>query len=150
MYHASCYLCHDHELRRTLKTDLVWKINCAKQARSVYPAKRNTASDLTAVLEICVTPCMDDRTRTCCVVPKQVAFMFPCCREMRCCPDQKTQSRRRTQVAPGGPREEQVSVSVSVTVEETTSSASVYDALLRCLQNPARLDAMCLTGSSGH
>ena len=43
-----------------------------------------------------------------------------------------------------------MSVSVSVTVEETTESASVYDALLRCLQNPAKLDAMCLTGSSGH
>ena len=43
-----------------------------------------------------------------------------------------------------------VSVTVSVTVEENTASVSVYDALLRCLQNPAKLDAMCLTGSSGH
>ena len=59
--------------------------------------------------------------------------------------------RRRAQAAPV-PHEAQVSVSVAVTVtvEETSSSVTVYDALLRCLQNPQKLDAMCLTGSSGH
>ena len=43
-----------------------------------------------------------------------------------------------------------VSVSVAVSVEENKPAVTVYDALLRCLQNPAKLDAMCLTGSSGH
>ena len=64
-------------------------------------------------------------------------------------PDQQ----RPAQSALGsGTRKGQVSVSVGVTVsvEETSSSMSVYDALLRCLQNPAKLDSMCLTGSSGH
>ena len=118
------------------------KIDCT--AATSKPEHR----DLLAVLSVCVTPCMNDNTRTCCAVPESISHRFPCCRELRCCPDQ---TRRRVQ-ATSGPREAQVSVSVSVSVavEETSSSVSVYDALLRCLQNPAKLDAMCLTGSSGH
>ena len=115
----------------------------------VYPDKAYKASDLQAVLDICVTPCIQDTTRTCmscCMVPQQIAHLFTCCREQGCCPDQQ---RRRAQ-ATIGTRETQVSVTVSVAVEENQASVSVYDALLRCLQNPAKLDAMCLTGSSGH
>ena len=43
-----------------------------------------------------------------------------------------------------------VGVSVSVTVEDNTAASSVYDKLLRCLQHPAKLDAVCLAGSTAH
>ena len=118
---------------------------------SPWPGKNYTASDLVAVLDLCVTPCMRDTASGCCKVPLKIAPKFACCRELCACPDQggPGASRRRAQPVLD-PREAQVSVSVSVTVEETSSSLSVYDALLRCLQNLAKLDAMCLTGSSGH
>ena len=115
----------------------------------VYPDKAYKSSDLRAVLDICVTPCMQDTTRTCntcCMAPQQIAHLFKCCREQGCCPNQQ---RHRAQTTLST-RETQVSVTVSVAVEENQASVSVYDALLRCLQNPAKLDAMCLTGSSGH
>ena len=108
-------------------------------------------SDMLMALDLCVTPCMHDaltkQGNICCTVPRIIAPLFPCCRELGCCPDQLL-ARRRTQASMG--RNAQVSVSVSVSVEDNNAAVSVYDALLRCLQNPAKLDAMCLTGSGGH
>ena len=128
------------------------RVNC-KKSKFGYYSKPYAATDLLAVTEICVTPCMTDTTRKmrCCVVPEAVAMLFSCCREMQCCPDQQGRRHRRAQAALGsGARAAQAGVAVSVTVEDNSASVSVYDALLRCLQNPAKLDAMCLTGSSGH
>ena len=125
-------------------------LNCDKKFNAKYYNKTYVATGLLAVLEVCVSTCMDDPGQTCCMVPLPLQPRFPCCRSMGCCPDQNARRRAQSSRAALGPHRAQVSVSVSVTVEETSSSMSVYDALLRCLQNPAKLDSMCLTGSSGH
>lgn len=128
-----------------------YTLNCeAKEHPCGGPAspKKNTSSDMLAVLDVCVSPCMRDKSQKCCAVPAQIAPQFQCCREWCKCPDQPSKAGRAQTAL--GPRQVQVSVAVSVTVEHNTASTSVYDALLRCLQNPANIDAMCLTGSSGH
>jgi len=41
--------------------------------------------ELFAVMSLCATPCMQDPASKCCFVPAEVAWMFPCCRELGCC-----------------------------------------------------------------
>ena len=137
------------------------KVNCKKTSvqtkfQTGYRDKPYVASDVLAVMDICVTPCMHEKTKSahCCMVPENAAHLFACCREMNCCPDQQPNGRRhrRAQDALGSDARSAhagVSVSVTVAVEENNAADTVYNALLRCLQNPAKLDAMCLTGSSG-
>ena len=108
--------------------------------------------ELYAVLSLCATPCMQDKSNVCCFVPAEVAWMFPCCRAQSCCPDQVSSdggthvgSRRRalgqrSTYAPPVARV-QPAVSVSVSVEETSSSKTTYSSTMQCLASPT---AVCL------
>ena len=104
-----------------------------------YSHRAYSASDVLAVLDICVTPCMTDpmgysgASADCCMVPDREAKLFPGCSDCR--------RRRRAQALDSGARAAQVSVTVAVNVQKSSRSSSVYDALLRCLQ--VRYDASC-------
>ena len=99
-------------------------------------------------LALCAKPCMLDKKSVCCFVPADIAFMFPCCRALGCCPDQQTSSNavgsRRTlgqrSSPPRAPRGTPA-VSVSVSVEETGSSMNIYEGFMTCLATPA--SAVC-------
>ena len=86
---------------------------------------------------------MTDPTSVCCYVPSFVAQLFPCCRDLLCCPDQRM--RRRTQVK----RSTQAAVSVAISVEQTSSSASRFNMLLNCLASTTGANAR-KCGSPGH
>ena len=57
-------------------------INCKKEP------------ELYVGLRLCSTPCMRDKANVCCYVPAAIALLFPCCRQLGCCPDQMVGSRR--------------------------------------------------------
>ena len=40
--------------------------------------------ELFVMMGVCATPCMLDKASVCCMVPAEVAYMFPCCRALRC------------------------------------------------------------------
>ena len=84
-------------------------------------------AELFVVLELCAEPCMSDTSNVCCFVPLEIAWMFPCCRQLKCCPDQRTGDRRR--LARGSasvlPRDTPA-VSVSVSVEEISASKTKF------------------------
>ena len=94
-------------------------------------------SELYVVLLLCAEPCMADIANKCCFVPTEIAWMFPCCREQKCCPDQLGPHRRNlgraalagtldaTRTAPA--------VSVSVSVEEASSTKTKFKNLMGCL-----------------
>ena len=103
--------------------------------------------ELYAVMSLCATPCMIDPESKCCFVPEEVAWMFPCCRALGCCPDEQAQPRRalgQQQPRDLSPRAlPGVSVSVSVSVEETSSSKTTYKKLMQCLENNPGDSSVC-------
>ena len=99
--------------------------------------KTKTATDVVALLDMCTTPCMIDPRQLCCMVPPQIAFFFPCCREQHCCPDQQ---RRLVDVgATQRANQAAVSVAIAVDVEESSASKSRYVMILGCLNNDANI-----------
>ena len=97
-------------------------------------------------LRLCSTPCMKDKANTCCYVPTAIAPLFPCCRQLGCCPDQQNDqvamvgSRRSLGAKATQPRG-LPAVSVSVSIEETSSSETTYGSMMQCLKSPT---AVCL------
>ena len=100
--------------------------------------------ELYAVMSLCSTPCMlDAQSIICCFVPGEVSWMFPCCRQLNCCPDQlggeSRPGHRRRKLGQLAQRDSQPArralptVSVSVSVEESSSSKSEYESLMMCL-----------------
>lgn len=84
-------------------------------------------------MKLCSEPCMLSGLDECCFVAPQYAVLFPCCRSLGCCADQRQQpqigsSSRRLQRSAQG-----VSVAVSVAVEDNSASQSAYDYLMSCL-----------------
>ena len=93
-------------------------------------------------LALCAKPCMLDPASVCCFVPAEIAWMYPCCRKLGCCPDQNSKSSpvgsRRAlgqRSSPSAPRGTPA-VSVSVSVEETSSSSNSFAGLMTCLKSP--------------
>ena len=56
------------------------------------------------MMGLCATPCMLDKHSVCCLVPAEVAYMFPCCRALYCCPDQSHQGARASDPGTVGSR----------------------------------------------
>ena len=50
-----------------------WLLACKRRASHAHGA----------VVQACVTPCMANLNNRCCMVPKKIASLFPCCREAR-------------------------------------------------------------------
>ena len=111
-------------------------------------------------MSLCSTPCMLDKASTCCFVPAEMALLFPCCRTLSCCPDQQAtgvdagggvsghKKRRALGRRPDGfalsaapPPRALPAVSVSVSVEEASSSMTTYESTMQCLRSPT---AACL------
>ena len=122
-------------------------VNCTREGKALPEAL--------AVLSLCSMPCMLDPTSKCCFLPSEVAYKFPCCRELGCCPDQRGHpGGHKRRVLGQQPRkkldEEEPSralpaVSVSVSVEETSSSQGVFKSLMTCLRS-GKTD--CYSGQS--
>ena len=101
----------------------------------------NGKSPALSLLEACVTPCMENLNNRCCMVPAPIAYLFPCCRELHCCPDQKASGHRRAARRALGRRAPSAAlgrvmpgVSVAVGVEENNSAKITYDAIVACLK----------------
>ena len=133
---------------------------CAKGTTCTSAAKGKGRPELYAVMSLCSTPCMLDPKSTCCFVPAEVAWQFPCCRSLSCCPDQQGEGvdagggvsghkkRRALGRRPDGfalsappPPRALPAVSVSVSVEEASSSMTTYESTMQCLSSPT---AACL------
>ena len=96
-------------------------INCKKEP------------ELYVGLRLCSTPCMRDKANVCCYVPTAIAQLFPCCRQLGCCPDQMVGSRRSLGAKVMQPRG-LPAVSVSVSIEETSSTHNKYSKLMTCFK----------------
>ena len=102
----------------------------------------NGKSSALSLLEACVTPCMENLNNRCCMVPAPIAYLFPCCRELHCCPDQKASGHRRAARRALGHRAPSAAsgrsmpaVSVAVGVEENGSAKNTYDGIVSCLKS---------------
>ena len=69
----------------------------------------------------------------CTHVPTVIALLFPCCRQLQCCPDQAVGSRRSLGTKAIHPRK-LPGISVSVSIEETSSTHSSYERLMVCFK----------------
>ena len=116
----------------------LFNIQSKKISDVVIDCKREP--ELYVGLRLCSTPCMRDAANKCCYVPTAIALLFPCCRQLSCCPDQMVGSRRSLGTKAMQPRG-LPAVSVSVSIEETSSSKSTYDSTMLCLKSPT---AVCL------
>ena len=133
---------------------------CAKGTTCTSAAKGKGRPELYAVMSLCSTPCMLDPASTCCFVPAEVAWQFPCCRSLNCCPDQQGEGvdagggvsghkkRRALGRRPDGfarsappPPRALPGMSVSVSVEEASASMTTYESTMQCLKSPT---AACL------
>ena len=56
---------------------------CRLDGLGSWCAKRRASYAPGAVMQACVTPCMANLNNRCCMVPKKIASLFPCCREAR-------------------------------------------------------------------
>ena len=100
------------------------------------------------IMHLCTSPCMLDTTSVCCFVPAEFSWMFPCCRQLKCCADQrrrlgqKPQPDKEPNVADeleteptNGPSRAAPGVAIAVSVEEISSSKTQYELLQECLGN---------------
>ena len=95
-------------------------------------------SELWVTMALCASPCMLDKASLCCFVPAEVAYMFPCCRSMGCCPDQ--QGSRRALGTRGAPRfapRSTPAVAATVSVEEGSAGKTQYERVMHCLSSGA-------------
>ena len=131
---------------------MAWKpsttaASAARRSRHVTAGRVSAAfacsgkSSALSLLEACVTPCMENLNNRCCMVPAPIAYLFPCCRELHCCPDQKASGHRRARRALGrrapsaAPGRAMPAVSVAVGVEENNSAKVAYDGIVSCLRS---------------
>ena len=109
-------------------------------------------SGLYVVMKLCVYPCIADSTSTCCLVPKSIGHLFPCCRSKGCCPDQ--QHRRALQAVGERSRTLQsgagLSATVTITIEESSSTRSTFDTRLTCLRSNSPASCSAVAGNGGH
>lgn len=100
---------------------------CARTVRVGY-------SGLWTLMKACTANCMADAQSTCCFVPNEVAWMFPCCRAMMCCPDQLGTARatRVPTIAVAGVTKPRPST--SATVAPTRASPMVGCKCDKCLE----------------
>ena len=88
--------------------------------------------------KLCMEPCMETKggkTGHCCMMPSIFASRFACCRQMKCCQDQRP--RARTGVAGQTP---------FVYIEVNTASVQTATLLLDCMrtQSPAKCTALAI------
>ena len=123
-------------------------VNCCTKGKKCTSVATGRP-EIYAVMSLCSTPCMMDPASKCCLVPAEVSWMYPCCRALGCCPDQhgkgtsgvSAHKKRRALgqlVAPSvsPPPHELPAVSISVSVEESSSSMATYKSTMQCLRSP--------------
>jgi len=114
--------------------------------------------DLYVLAEMCTSPCMKDLAAKCCYVPVTLAPYFPCCRILYCCPDQGYQAPGRNQIpnghralgnAPGAVERAAPAVSVAISVQEGSSTSSVFNSIMACLKvaTTRSVAKVCVQGS---